>query len=155
MNRKFLLAMMLASGMAFAQSSGSAGSSQTPDQQQPSAQQPSSQTPDQQQPPSQTPEQQQPATPPSGEQSTQTPGTETSAGQPTSMTGCLKQAGGNWTLAAENGQTINLTGDSSMLKPNDGHQVQVQGTQASDGSFQVTAVNSVSDSCTNQQASTG
>src|SRR6476660_8760734 len=104
MNRKFILAMMLASGMAFAQT-GSSGST-TNDQQ-------------------------------------------------ASLRGCLKQAGGNWVLAADNGQSVNLQGDSSMLKPHDGHQVQVQGTRSSDGSLQVSSVNMISDSCTNNQAAGG
>src|SRR6476660_10435753 len=105
MNRKFILAMMLASGMAFAQT-GSSGST-TNDQQ-------------------------------------------------ASLRGCLKQAGGNWVLAADNGQSVNLQGDSSMLKPHDGHQVQIQGTRSSDGSLQVSSVNMISDSCTsNQAASSG
>ena len=68
------------------------------------------------------------------------------------MRGCLKQSGGNWVLAADNGQSVNLQGDSSILKPHDGHQVQVQGTRASDGSLQVSSVNMISDSCTNNQA---
>ena len=45
------------------------------------------------------------------------------------MKGCLKQSGGNWVLAADNGQSVNLQGDSSILKPHDGHQVQIQGTR--------------------------
>ena len=71
------------------------------------------------------------------------------------MRGCLKQSGGNWVLAADNGQSVNLQGDSSILKPHDGHQVQVQGTRSSDGSLQVSSVNMISDSCTNNQAASG
>lgn len=127
MKRNFLLALMLLSGMAWAQSGGSPGSAAQQQPQQPSTGQQ---------------QQQQPATPPSTE-----PGAQTSAGQ-TAMKGCLKQSGGNWVLAAENGQTVNLSGDSSILKQHDGHEVQVQGTQASDGSFQVSSVSLVSDSCT-------
>lgn len=122
MKRAFLFAVILACSLALAQ----AGS-----QQQPSAQQPSTGQP----------QTQQPATQPGAQ-----PGVETGTGQ-TAMRGCLKQSGGNWVLAAENGQTVNLSGDSSVLKPHDGHQVQVQGTQASDGSFQVSSVNMISDSC--------
>ena len=69
------------------------------------------------------------------------------------MRGCLKQSGGNWVLSADNGQSVNLQGDSSVLKPHDGHQVQVQGTRGSDGSLQVSSVNMISDSCTSNQAS--
>src|SRR6478736_2929683 len=131
MNKKFILALMLTTGMAFAQT-GSSGS--TPDQQ-----------------PSTT----SPSTSPST--TDQTPSTATSTSdQSNSMRGCLKQSGGNWVLAADNGQSVNLQGDSSMLKPHDGHQVQIQGTRASDGSLQVSSVNMISDSCTsNQAASSG
>jgi len=129
MKKNLLLALVLVSGVALAQSSGTSGPS---GQQQPSAQQPST---------GQQPTQP-PAAPPSA-----APGSQTATGQG-EMKGCLKQSGGNWVLAAENGQTVNLSGDSSMLKPHDGHQVQVQGTQASDGSFQVSSVSMISDSCT-------
>src|SRR6476469_10579527 len=132
MNKKFILALMLTTGMAFAQT-GSSGS--TPDQQ-----------------PSQQPSTTSPSTSPST--TDQTPSTATSTSdQSNSMRGCLKQSGGNWVLAADNGQSVNLQGDSSMLKPHDGHQVQIQGTRASDGSVQVSSVNMISDSCTSNQAS--
>ena len=125
MKRNFVLAMLLVSGMAWAQSGSTPEASTQQQPQQPSTQQ-----------------QQEPATPP-GTGS----GAQTSTGQPV-MKGCLKQSGGNWVLAAENGQTVNLSGDSSMLKPHDGREVQLQGTQASDGSFQVSSVSVVSDACT-------
>lgn len=128
MKKNGLMAMMLVSIMALAQSGSSSGA--------PAQQQPQQQSSTQQQ------QQQPPATKPGTE-----PGAQTSTGQ-TAMTGCLKQSGGNWVLAAENGQTVNLSGDSAMLKQHDGRQVQVQGTQASDGSFQVSSVSVVSDSCT-------
>lgn len=123
MNKKFVLALMLASGMAFAQSGGSSPGSS--DQQQPSTQQPSTQP-------------QQPQTP-------------AGAGQG-SLTGCLKGSDGNWVLVAE-GQSTPITGDSSTLAPHNGHQVQVKGSQASDGSFQVTEVVMIAETCTKQDAS--
>jgi len=135
MNKKFILALMLTTGMAFAQT-GSSGSS-TPDQQQPSQQQPSTTSP---------------STSPSTTDQTNSTATSTSD-QQASLKGCLKQSGGNWVLAADNGQSVNLQGDSSMLKPHDGHQVQIQGSRASDGSVQVSSVNMISDSCTSNQAS--
>jgi hypothetical protein len=113
MNKKFLLALMLTTGLAFAQ-------------QKPSTQQP----------------------PPTSDQSNQTP---TSAGQ-NSLTGCLKGSGDAWVLVAE-GQSTPLSGDSSTLKPHNGHQVQVKGSQASDGSFQVTDVVMIAESCPGNQAS--
>jgi hypothetical protein len=115
MNKKIVLILMLATGMAFAQNRGA-----PPDQQQ------------QQQQPSQ----QQPST---------TQKSPTSAGQ-NALTGCLKGSGDTWVLIAE-GQSTPLSGDSSKLKPHNGHQVQVKGTQASDGSFQVTDVAMIAESC--------
>jgi hypothetical protein len=121
MNRIFFMALMLASGMALAQSSGSGAGSM--DQQQPSTQQ------------------NQPST------SNQTP---TSAGQ-SSMTGCLKGSDGSWVLVAE-GQSTPVTGDSATLSPHNGHQVQLKGTPGSDGSFQVTDVVMIAESCPTQQS---
>jgi hypothetical protein len=119
MKGKFLLALMLASGMAFAQSGGTGPGYQ----QQPSTQQ----------------------TQPSTGQSNQSP---TSAGQ-SSLSGCLKGSDGAWVLIAE-GQSTPVTGDSSTLAPHNGHQVQVKGRQASDGSFQVTDIVMIADTCTKQ-----
>src|SRR5579864_8634902 len=142
MNKKFILALMLTTGMAFAQT-GSSGS--TPDQ---SSQQPSTTSP------STSPSTSSPSTADqTNSTTTSTTSTTSTSDQSNSMRGCLKQSGGNWVLAADNGQSVNLQGDSSMLKPHDGHQVQIQGSRASDGSVQVSSVNMISDSCTNNQAS--
>jgi hypothetical protein len=54
-------------------------------------------------------------------------------------------------LVAE-GQSTPVTGDSSTLSPHNGHQVQLKGTQASDGSFQVTDVVMIAESCPTQQS---
>lgn len=132
MNKTFFMALMLASGMALAQSSGSYGS---PDQSQPSSQQSQ---------PSTQPSQ--PSTQQSQPSSSQNP---TSSGQ-SSLTGCLKGSDGSWVLIAE-GQSTPVTGDSSTLAPHNGHQVQLKGTPASDGSFQVTDVVVIAESCPSQQ----
>jgi LPXTG-motif cell wall-anchored protein len=138
MNRKLILSLMLAAGFAFAQS----GSSDTQ-----SSQPGSSQT---------TPSAQQPSTPSQPtEQSPGTPSTATSSanGQDTVVRGCLKQSGGDWVLS-EAGQNITIKGDDSMLKPHNGHQVELHGARGSDPStLQVTSVNMISDSCTTGQAS--
>src|SRR5712671_5822070 len=140
MNKKFILALMLTTGMAFAQT-GSSGSTSDQSSQQPSTTSPSTS----------------PSTPSTTDQnsttSTTNSTTTSTSDQSNSMRGCLKQSGGNWVLASDNGQSVNLQGDSSILKPHDGHQVQIQGTRASDGSLQVSSVNMISDSCTNNQAS--
>jgi hypothetical protein len=119
MKIKFVLALMLASGLAFAQSGGS--SPKSTGQQQPSMQQ----------------------TQPPSSQSNQSP---TSAGQ-SALSGCLKGSDGAWVIVAE-GQSTPVSGDSSTLAPHNGHQVQVKGRQASDGSFQVTDVVMISETCT-------
>src|SRR5262249_42689158 len=111
MTKRILTVMLLAASMAFAQSGSSPGSS---DQQQPTTNPTDQSNPNNQNTTSTTP-----------------------SGDQTSVKGCLKQAGSNWVLTADNGQSVTLSGDSSMLKPHDGHEVQVQGTQASDGSLQV------------------
>jgi hypothetical protein len=116
MNKKILVIVTLATGMAFAQNRGS-----VPDQQQ-------------QQPPST--QQTQPST------SQKAP---VSAGQ-NALTGCLKGSGDSWVLVGE-AQSTPLSGDSSKLKPHNGHQVQLKGTQASDGSFQVTDIVMIAESC--------
>ncbi|HET7873555.1 MAG TPA: hypothetical protein VFL42_13635, partial [Terriglobales bacterium] len=63
--------------------------------------------------------------------------------KPSSLRGCLKQLGGNWVLAADTGQTITLVGDSSILRPHDGRQIEVQGHLAVDGSFHVVSVSRI------------
>jgi hypothetical protein len=90
------------------------------------------------------PERQKPATRggPAGEQTA----------EPSSLKGCLKQLGGNWVLAADTGQTVSLIGDTSMLSPHDGRQIEVQGKPSVDGSFHVFSVTRISDSCTSQRA---
>jgi hypothetical protein len=72
--------------------------------------------------------------------------------EPASLKGCLKQLGGNWVLAADTGQTVSLIGDNSMLRPQDGRQIEVQGKPSVDGSFHVFSVTRISDSCTSQRA---
>jgi uncharacterized protein DUF5818 len=72
--------------------------------------------------------------------------------QASSLRGCLKQLGGNWVLAADTGQTVTLVGDSSMLRPHDGRQIEVHGRLAGDGSFHVISVTRISDACTSRRA---
>jgi hypothetical protein len=117
MNKKIFLTLVLVSGMAFAQNRPGSA----PDQQQ-------------QQPPSG--QQTQPST---------TQKSPTSAGQ-NSLTGCLKGSGDSWVLVSE-GQSTPISGDSSKLKQHNNHQVQLKGQQASDGSFQVTDVVMIAESC--------
>ena len=155
MKTKFVLALMLASGLAFAQGSGTSPGStdQQPAAQQPPAQQeqqPQQQPPEQQeqQPQPQQPQEQQPQ-----EQQPQQP-TEPAATGPgaTSMRGCLQQSGEEFMLVTAEGQSTPIKGDSDTLKQHNGHQVQVNGSHASDGSFQVTDVVMISDTCEKPQA---
>jgi cytoskeletal protein RodZ len=155
MNKRILMAFVLASGMALAQAGGgSAGSTSSTDQNQnpqSTTAQPSSS--DQQQsttPSTQTPgttDQNNQSNPSQTSPSNPSSATATSSGQDTVLRGCLKQSGGNWVIS-QNGQDTTLTGDDSMLKPHDGHQVEVHGTQSSGGSLQVSSVNMISESCT-------
>jgi LPXTG-motif cell wall-anchored protein len=143
MNRKLILSLMLATGFALAQSGSSDNQSSQPGsnpQSTPSAQQPS--TPPQQ-------NDQNPALPGATGQTA----TSSANAQESVVRGCLKQSGGDWVLS-EAGQNITIKGDDSMLKPHNGHQVEVHGTRGSDpSSLQVTSVNMISDSCTTGQAS--
>jgi hypothetical protein len=134
MNKTFFMALMLASGMALAQSSGSSPGSM--DQSQPSSQQSQPST-----------QQSQPSTQQNQPTTSQNP---SSSGQ-SSMTGCLKGSDGAWVIVAQ-GQSTPVKGDSSTLSPHNGHQVQLKGTQASDGSFQVTDVVMIAESCPTQQS---
>lgn len=147
---KILMALLLASGMAFAQSGSNSGSG-APGQ--PSTQQPSSNSP------SADPDSQSPQQPPSAQQqspsanpdkSSQTSSPSRATGQMTtgqsSISGCLKQSGNGWVVVS-NGQRTPVTGDDATLKPNDGRQVQLKGSQASDGSFQVSEIELLSDAC--------
>lgn len=118
MKMKLLLAVVLASALAFAQESGQQPSTQ----QQPSAQQPTA-----------------------GQ-------TQTGAG-PTSISGCLQQSGENFVIVTAEGQSTPVKGDASMLQQHNGHQVQANGSQASDGSFQVTDVVMIAETCGKPQAS--
>ncbi|HEY6348583.1 MAG TPA: hypothetical protein VI636_04155 [Candidatus Angelobacter sp.] len=80
--------------------------------------------------------------------STQTSGQNSQSGQPLTnhfptsqqtLRGCLRQSGGSWTIS-QNGQETALIGDSSLLTPHEGEQVEVQGTQPIGGPVQVTSV---------------
>ena len=127
MNKTFFIALMLASGMALAQSSGSM------DQSQPSTQQSQPSTQSQ----------------PSAQQNP--PSTGSSSSGQNSLTGCLKGSDGAWVIVAQ-GQSTPVKGDSSTLSPHNGHQVQLKGQQASDGSFQVTDVVLIAETCPSQQS---
>src|SRR5947209_17359274 len=157
MNKKLLMAFVLTASMALAQagggSSGSSGSassgsgSTSTDQQQPGAQSnPSSQTGT--------------TSTDQNNSNSNMSATSSSSGQETVLRGCLKQSGGNWILSQSGGgQDVTLNGDTSQLKPHDGHQVEVRGSRSSDtsggGSLSVTSINMISDSCGSSSASAG
>src|SRR5215469_13750753 len=69
------------------------------------------------------------------------------------LRGCLRQSGDSWTLSQSTQDTA-LTGDASVLRPHDGQQVEVQGTQPIGGTLQVTSVITISSSCIGQSNST-
>lgn len=70
------------------------------------------------------------------------------------LRGCLKQSGDSWTLS-QSGQDTALAGDPATMKPHDGQQVEVQGTQPIGGTLQVTSVITISRACLGQSSSTG
>lgn len=52
------------------------------------------------------------------------------AGQQHSVTGCLSSSGGAYTLAAKNGKTYELTGDTAKLSDHVGHEMKITGTMS-------------------------
>jgi len=62
---------------------------------------------------------------------------QTSAGQASgtqkTVTGCLSQANGQYTLTSTKGMTYQLTGDSSELANHVGHEVKITGTESGAG----------------------
>jgi hypothetical protein len=99
---------------------------------------------------------------------------QTSAGGDTSVEGCLSGSSGNYTLAAKDGTTYQLTGDTAKLSEHVGHEVKVTGTAnsaasspsssgasssssagttGSEKSLQVTSVKHISKTC--QSGSSG
>src|SRR5215469_7637970 len=91
--------------------------------------------------------------------STQTPGQSqnSQSGQmsnpfPTSqqtLRGCLRQSGATWSIS-KSGQDTALIGDSALLSPHEGQEVEVQGTQPIGGPVQVTSVTKIYRYCIGQ-----
>lgn len=74
---------------------------------------------------------------------------------PQSFKGCLTGSSGNWTLASDKGQTLKLSGTDDQLSSYSNQQVNIQGTQATDGTVKVASIDKAGDSCNNNgQAST-
>lgn len=67
------------------------------------------------------------------------------------LRGCLRQSGNNWTIS-QSGQETALIGDSSLLSPHEGEQVEVQGTQPIGGPVQVTSVIKIYRYCIGQSS---
>jgi hypothetical protein len=53
---------------------------------------------------------------------------QTAAGGETTVEGCLSGSSGSYTLAAKDGTTYQLTGDTAKLSEHVGHQVKITGT---------------------------
>jgi hypothetical protein len=78
------------------------------------------------------------------------------AGPAQTFKGCLTGSSGSWSLAADNGQALKLSGPEDQLSTHGNQQVSIQGTQASDGTVNVTSIDKISDSCSaTGQAATG
>ncbi len=57
--------------------------------------------------------------------------TPTATGAQTTVQGCLSGSSGNYILTDKNGNTYQLTGDTSKLNEHVGHEVQIKGTASS------------------------
>lgn len=88
------------------------------------------------------------ATPQNGQ-----PGTSGLTPMQQTLRGCLRQSGDSWTLSQSTQDTA-VTGDASVLRPHNGQQVEVQGTQPIGGTLQVTSVITISSSCIGQSSPT-
>lgn len=66
---------------------------------------------------------------------------------PQSFKGCLTGSSGNWSLASDNGQTLKVSGTDSQLSNYNNQQVNIQGTQTSDGAVSVASIDKISESC--------
>jgi hypothetical protein len=76
-------------------------------------------------------------------------GTSDNAMAPQTFKGCLTGSSGNWTLAADNGQTLKVSGGDNQLSTFNNQQVNINGTQATDGTVKVVSIDKISDSCSN------
>src|SRR5690349_23058984 len=65
---------------------------------------------------------------------------------PQTFKGCLRQAAGSWTLASDDGKSMTVSGADDKLVPHNGQEVNISGTQASDGTLSVASIDKVSDS---------
>ena len=107
----------------------------------------------------------------SAQTSSQSSASQTSAGGETTVEGCLSGSSGSYTLAAKDGTTYQLTGDTAKLSEHVGHEVKITGTAnsaasspssgaasssagstSSEKSLQVSSVKHVSKTC---QAASG
>lgn len=66
---------------------------------------------------------------------------------PQSFKGCLTGTAGNWTLASDNGQTLKISGTDDQLSTYNNQQINIHGTQATDGTIKVASIDKISDSC--------
>src|SRR5579872_2685327 len=154
MNKTILMTFVLGAGMAFAQT----GSANTSDQsgQQPATPGAGGQTqtaPDNNQ---NIQNQTNPNDSHTNPVSTPNAGNQTGADRATTLSGCLRQSEGNWVLSQNGGQDVTVTGDASMLKPHDGHQVEIQGIRSGDSAnspLQANSVTMISDACGGQASS--
>ena len=64
----------------------------------------------------------------SAQTSSQSSASQTSAGGETTVEGCLSGSSGSYTLAAKDGTTYQLTGDTAKLSEHVGHEVKITGT---------------------------
>lgn len=74
-------------------------------------------------------------------------GVDQQATGPQSFKGCLTGTAGNWTLASDNGQTLKISGTDDQLSTYNNQQINIHGTQATDGTIKVASIDKIADSC--------
>lgn len=89
----------------------------------------------------------------SAQTSSQTSASQTSAGGDTTVEGCLSGSSGSYTLAAKDGTTYQLTGDTAKLSEHVGHEVKITGTANSAASSPSSGAASTSAGSTSSEKS--
>jgi hypothetical protein len=73
---------------------------------------------------------------------------------PQTFSGCLTRSSSGWSLASDQGKTMNVSGADNQLSQYSNQQVNIQGVQSDDGSISVSSIDKVADSCSNSAQST-
>src|SRR5436305_12920234 len=66
---------------------------------------------------------------------------------PQSYKGCVNGSPGNWTLTSDKGKDLILSGTDDQLSQVTDQEVQIQGTQSTDGTVKIISIETFSHSC--------